>query len=360
MKRLLIRSFLVLAALLIVFAGYFLLIRKLDNNVLQAKATVDQPNGGTPTELPSLFREGRVYLRIPTVLGDTLLGLCDSGGGLSMVLPSAVERWKLSPYLHTALVRGVFPVQYVLFNEICASAAIPGPTPLRSLPLRHPFALLTNAYLLLPPAEEAQETELLETSMGVDLFFGQDLFLGRSWTLDYPGHRFLVNTPLAVTEAGRPGVQHMGLRKNRAGEAIFGHASFSVQVDGRPIDVLFDTGATIVLSKQGKRAFHTEARTVAGSFIARSIFNEWHAKHPDWPFYPSAGRGGDLIEVPEVVIGVDTVGPVLFASRKDENWSQGMIGTMDKVVKGALGGSALRYFKVTLDHRSELIRFERE
>lgn len=359
MKRLLIRSFLALAALVVLLVGYFILIRKLDNNLLQAKSSTGPPDGGSMTVLPSLFRDGRIYLRIPSVQGDTLLGLCDSGGGLSMVLPSCVKRNKLGTYLHQGLIKGVFPIQYLLFREICTDEAIPGPTPLRSLPLRHPFALLTASYLILPPKSESQETDLLDATMNIDLFFGQDLFLGRSWTMDYPAHQFLVNTPLAASEAGQPGVQRIGLQKNGAGEATFGHASISIQVDGQPIDVLFDTGATIILSQEGKRSLQTEAKTLAGSFIARSIFDAWRADHPDWPYYPAGGIGGDLIEVPEVVIGVDTVGPVLFASRRDENWSQGMIGTMDKVVKGALGGSALQYFKITLDYRSELIRFER-
>jgi hypothetical protein len=359
MKRLLVRSFFALALLVLLFVGYFILIRKLDNDLMRAKSSAGPPNGGAMTVLPSLFRDGRVYLRVPTVQGDTLLGLCDSGGGLSMVLPSCVQRRRLGAYLQTGLVKGVFPIQYLLFRSICPDEAIPAPTPLGSLPLRHPFALLTSPYLVLPPQGEAQETDLLDTTMDIDLFFGQDLFLGRSWTIDYPGHRFLVNTPMDISEERQPGVQRIGLRKNDAGEAVFGHASFSIQVDGDTIDMLFDTGASILLSQQGKLALRTRAKTLAGSFIARSIFSAWHMKHPDWPYYPSAGIGGDLIEVPEVVIGVDTVGPVLFASRKDENWSKGMINTMDKVVKGALGGSALQYFKVTVDYRSGLIRFVR-
>ena len=62
---------------------------------------------------------------------------------------------------------------------------------------------------------------------------------------------------------------------------------------------------------------------------------------------------------PKVKIGSYEVGPVLFSQRPDENWSQGMIATMDKVVQGAIGGSVLKYFKVTIDYNSELIRLEK-
>ena len=58
-------------------------------------------------------------------------------------------------------------------------------------------------------------------------------------------------------------------------------------------------------------------------------------------------------------IGKFEVGPVLFVVKRDEAWSQGMINTMDKVVKGAIGGTLLKFFKVTIDYNSDLIRFER-
>lgn len=63
--------------------------------------------------------------------------------------------------------------------------------------------------------------------------------------------------------------------------------------------------------------------------------------------------------MPSVGIGGYVVGPVLFARRPDEAWSQGMIHSMDRVVRGAIGGSALKYFKVTIDYNSGLIRFEK-
>lgn len=55
-------------------------------------------------------------------------------------------------------------------------------------------------------------------------------------------------------------------------------------------------------------------------------------------------------------VGNLTTGPIWFAKRPDEVWSKGMIGSMDKVVKGAIGGSFLKYFKVTIDYNGELIK----
>ena len=63
--------------------------------------------------------------------------------------------------------------------------------------------------------------------------------------------------------------------------------------------------------------------------------------------------------MPQVEVRSLTAGPVWFAKRPDEAWSKGIIGSMDKVVKGAIGGSFLKYFKVSVDYNIELIKFER-
>jgi hypothetical protein len=66
-----------------------------------------------------------------------------------------------------------------------------------------------------------------------------------------------------------------------------------------------------------------------------------------------------MIQVPQVTVGGTTAGPVWFAKRPDEAWSRGMIGSMDKVVKGAVGGSLFQYYIVTIDYNSELALFEK-
>ena len=68
-----------------------------------------------------------------------------------------------------------------------------------------------------------------------------------------------------------------------------------------------------------------------------------------------------MLQVPSITLGNVEVGPVWFSRRPDQAWSSekyGMIRTMDKVVKGALGGSALRYTKVTIDYPKRLIQYE--
>jgi hypothetical protein len=238
-----------------------------------------------------------------------------------------------------------------------SSDIIPGPQPPAGMIFRTPFAKVTGPFLVVPPQDE--EMKFITQSMPFDIFLGQNFFMGRAWTFDYVHRQVWVGTPLAASDEGKQGVQRLGFKKNENQQKIYGHPSMYIEVGSEKIDVLFDAGASIVLSEAGKKMFNTQEKTLGGSFIAASIFEKWRKQHPEWKYYEKADWKQDVIEVPLVKVGGYEVGPVLFAKRPDEAWSQNMIHTMDKVVKGALGGSALKYFKVMIDYNSELIKFER-
>ena len=57
-----------------------------------------------------------------------------------------------------------------------------------------------------------------------------------------------------------------------------------------------------------------------------------------------------MIEVPEVVIAGHKVGPVWFTYRPNPNFHEYMSSFTDKQVEGALGGNALRHFRITVDY----------
>ncbi|MEO6190958.1 MAG: hypothetical protein ABIO44_11935, partial [Saprospiraceae bacterium] len=247
---------------------------------------------------------------------------------------------------------------YILFKDLVNDNNFPQPYPLRGFIIRHPFSRVTEPYLLIPPMED--EMKLITQSMpDMEAFLGQNIFMGKAWTIDYIHQNILVNTPLTEQDKNNPNVQKIGFKKNSNYENMFGHPSMFIEVNGEIIEVLFDTGATIVLSDDGKLELKTNAKTIGGSFIAASIFDKWRNEHPEWKYYPKADMKNDMIEVPIVKIGSNEIGPVLFAKRQDENWSNGMINSMDKVVKGAIGGSGLKYLKVTIDYNAELIKFEK-
>jgi hypothetical protein len=359
MKRFFKISGISIGILLVLFAGYFFLVRKLDHDAMEAKDFYSSSyDASKPVLVPSSFINGeRFYIKIPTVKGDTVLGFGDSGGGISMTFLPVIDKLGLQSKVKWALLKGLMPLRYILFDDLVKDENIPRPLSLRGMVLRTPVSSVSLPFLYILPTDG--DVKFLIQMMSCDLFLGQNFFMGKSWTFDYINRQIWVNTPIAASEEGKPGVQRIGFKKNSNHENVYGHASMFIEVSGEIIEVLFDTGATIVLSENGKKMFNTTAKTIGGSFIAASFFDKWRKEHPDWKYYEKADMDRDIIEVPNVRIGGYDVGLVLFAKRNDENWSRDMIGTMDKVVKGAIGGSALKYLKVTVDYNSELIRFEK-
>lgn len=355
-KKIIARSFLLIFGLLLLFVGYFLLIRKLDNNAVNAPdfGVVQAYKASEPVLLPTRFIDGaRFYFKMATDNADTLLAFGDTGGGLCMAMPRTIDKLRMQKHVRTGLLKGVMPMRYIRFEDVVKDARFPMPAPVAHLLLRRYFQQVKDAYLLVP--KEDGETKMIQDAMPINLFLGQNFFRGHAWTIDYPRQQIWVNTPLA----DGPHVQPVGFRKSKAGRSIYGHPAIVMEVEGDTIDVLFDTGASLVLSEEGKRVFNTQEKTIAGSFIAASVFDRWRKAHPDWRYFPGVEKGSDAIEVPRVKLGEQTVGPALFARRPDAVWGEeGMAQSMDRVVKGAIGGSALRYLRVVIDYNSERIRFE--
>jgi len=345
--------------LLIAGAGYFFLMLKLDRNAVENEYFPSTAyNASTPILLPSRFINGeRFYIKMVTESGDTLLAYGDTGGGICMMPEPVADKLKLHNKIHSGLFKGLLPCKYILFRAVVPDERIPGPVMLRSKIIRMPFAALTSPFLFIPKMDE--ETKFMIQTMTFDIFLGQNFFMNKAWTFDYKHQQVWVNTPLPASEAGKPGVQQLGFKRNSHGQAIYGHPSMLIEVNGELIEVLFDSGATIVLSETGKKAFNTSEKTIGGSFIASSVFDKWRKEHPEWKYYPQADMKQDVIEVPAIKIGGQEVGPVLFARRADAVWSEGMVYTMDKVVRGAIGGSALKYGKVIIDYNSALMKFEK-
>ncbi len=347
--------------LLLIWGIYFYIIKKLDEKIVESKDYFANENRIEKSAilLQSQFIEGeRFYLKMAVVGGDTILAYCDTGGGISMLFPNYSENQKVNSKIKLGIFKGLMPMKYILFNDLVVDYSFPKPFPLRKRILRNPINMVKSPYLLIPPLDKELKMAI-DAQPEIGVFLGQDFFMNKSWTIDYIKKNIWVNTPLNKTEIELANVQRIGFKKNKNQENIFGHPSMIIVVDGDTIDVLFDTGATSILTEKGKKYFETTKKTLGSSFIAASIFQKWRDKHPEWKYYPKAELLGDMIEVPKIKIGGHEVGPVLFSQRPDEVWSEGMIATMDKAVKGAIGGSSLKHFRVTIDYNSELIRFER-
>lgn len=361
MKKKIVFLTLSIVSLLLIYAVYFFSIKHLDKKIADGTTVLLpvksdwKPNYIVPTH----FVDGeRFYFKLPLANNDTLLAFGDTGGGISFLAPKAVSKGDINSNLKRGIVKAMMPLQYILFQDLVKDKNYPVPSFQRNFVIRNPFLAVTSPALMIPPMDDELKF-MLDVQPEIEAFLGQSFFMGHSWTIDYLNEQITVNTALNDSLVNDANVQKLGFKKNIRQEKIFGHPSMQVVIEGDTIDVLFDTGASIVLSEDGQKMLKTTKKTLGGSFIAASLYNKWRKEHPEWKFYPKADLAGDIIEVPTVTISGHKVGPVLFAVRRDEVWSNGMIASMDKVVKGAIGGSALKHFKVTIDYNAELVRFEK-
>ena len=71
-----------------------------------------------------------------------------------------------------------------------------------------------------------------------------------------------------------------------------------------------------------------------------------------------ATTGSDAIEVPSMRIAGHTVGPVWFVKRSNRAYDEMMSDMTDKPILAAIGGEAMRQFRVTLDYPRQRATFE--
>lgn len=315
---------------------------------LSAQEKAGEPS---PKLLPSELINDRFFLKIQTNNGDTIMGYCDTGGGFTALYQATAKKFGLENVISQVTIKGE-STRYIEAADIYSNDKIPYPAIANYYKgsIKEPFFEV--------PEDNAESSYFLRLAPH-DVFLGQFFFINYSWTFNYLTKELYIHTPLhpALSEVN---TLQLGFKKDKNGNKLFGHPSIKLEISNKKIDFLFDTGAMFLLSATGKKELGTTENAIGGSFIAKSIFDQWRQEHPEWRFIPKGEiNGADMIEVPEIIVGAMAAGPVWFSIRPDEAWSKGMITSMDKVVKGAIGGSFLKYFKVTIDYNSELIQFEK-
>jgi hypothetical protein len=298
--------------------------------------TETEPLRPAPILLPASFEADRIFLDLRTADGQTLRLFTDTGGGLN-IQRSAVERLDL-------------PIAEVEGDD-------GRPLPVASLPELDEATTMPPVTILdgrLPIADEDPFGGIFG-----DGILGQAWFRGRIWTFDYSAHTMSLQ-PSSVECDHEP--VPLGFLLDDAGTRRASYPRIVVEIDGTEHDLLFDTGATVRLTERAHAELDGEGpRERATSFIVRSVFDRWRQEHPDWRVIEAADRMAEdpMIEVPSVRIGPHTVGPVWFTARADPNFHEWMSQWMDRRVDGALGGSALEYFRVTVDYPAATACFER-
>jgi hypothetical protein len=293
--------------------------------------------------LPTRFDANRVYVVPRTRDGRTLTFYTDSGGGL-FIDEAAVKRLGLATEAMSAggdVPPGAKAVRLPAFQP---GFSIPAPQ-------------ANDGRIFIAPSSEADLTA--KGGVTGDGLLGEMWFGGHVWTWDYPGKRLLLEG------AGwRPSAQAtraaIGFRTGADGKREGNFPRLVIRVDGKPIDVLLDTGATTLLTPGALKTLADGLPAArATSMIVDTEFQAWHQAHPDWRVIKDAQQSShaSMIEVPEVEIAGARVGPVWFTWRPDANFHKFMSSYMDRQVEGSIGGNALRHFVMTIDYPGSVAWF---
>lgn len=281
--------------------------------------------------LPTSFEADRVYV-VPQTRDGTKLKFFTDSGGATMLLESLVSRLKLAAQ--------ALPKEY---GDDAKAAKLPAFKPGLGIPV--PLDL--DGRIPIAPNSDTH------FDIG-DGMLGEAWFAGRIWTWDYPKHALTLEAS-AWKPPRRATRVALGFSVDEKGARAANFPRITIRIDGKPIDLLLDTGATTVLTAQALSSIGDgQPATRAASFIADSQFQAWHKAHPQWRVIENAQDGTktpvSLIEVPEVEIAGTRVGPVWFNWRSDHAFHDYMSKMMDKQVEGAIGGNALRHFVMTIDY----------
>jgi len=309
-----------------------------------SRQNTPEPQKGKPIAIPTHFT-GNLFYAVPVTTDNLSLSLlADSAGGL-FLYEDTVERLKLTP--ESVEGDNGKSLRVVSLPVFKTEHSVPPP-------LGSPFA---GRLFVLP---RSKRTEGFVEPM--DGILGQQWFAGRVWTFDYQRKKLLWRAAGDVPAHDPSHEVRLGFKTSGSGRRQNNFARLPVEVDGETFDFVLDTGATNVISEEQKKLLRDDLPLQrATSFLVRSVFEKWHAKHPEWRAFDNMKTltGGAMIEVPELVIGGYKVGPVWFSVQVDVGFQGVMKPLMDKPIVGALGGSALHYFRLTIDWPNAIAVFEK-
>ena len=284
---------------------------------------------GSDIVLPIRMVEDRFFLETTTKAGTPISLYLDSAGGMYLT-KTAASRLGLT-------IRQDGESDVVTFPEL-SDVRIPRPE-VPDIPVFDP--------------EEGDEG---------DGMLGAPWFAGHAVTFDYPKRQLLLHGDGVLPDVGSEHRIPLAFQRNDDGKVISPYGRIQIQVSGETLDMLFDTGATVDLVPDAQTALGAASAQRATSFITESVFARWRAAHPEWRVLApgdKTGNGAPMIEVPTIRVGGYDVGPVWFTWRPDKAFHEWMAQWMDKPTEGALGGSALKYFRVGADWVHGVVTFVR-
>lgn len=285
--------------------------------------------------VPAEFLHDQVWVT-PSIQGQRLRLFTDTGGGWNALSSSVVERLELPREASEA-------GELVDWPAFDVGREIP----------RAPAHFMDGRVAVAAP----------EQLFGGDGFLGGRWFADGVWEFDYPGRRLLRHDG-AYGQAPAANRAALGFQIDSDGRRTTHFPSIDVEIDGEVLPLLYDSGATATTTETSAPVFGVAPGTNIGTcFIEQAVFERWRSRHPEWRVLEAADRKGSqlrrMIEVPQVTIAGHTVGPVWFAEQPAGAFQSYMAGMMDRPTWGALGGSALKYFRVVVDYPSAVAHFFR-
>ena len=288
----------------------------------------------TATAIPGIeFKEHRIFLNL-VESGDTLSFYTDTGGG-RLIFPNAVKALKL---------------------PIDSSGS--GEQLMESVELKVSFEQRGL------PAPEGPQFLLRQDMDGVsemDAMLGSSWFANKRWLFDYRNQQLSSLDSIRWDRVPELGTIPVYFLKDSLGMALTHFPRIDIVVDRDTISTLFDSGATAYIKEEYQSQF-AGFSAVATSFMSARYFDQWREEHPEWPHLKQADTriGEDMIQVPEISIAGQTVGPVWFARRENKNFIEFMSQWMDETVHGAIGGSVFAHFEqVVIDYPAGKAYFKR-
>lgn len=288
--------------------------------------------------LPTAYEAGHFYATPELVNGKTMRLVVDTGGGgtkgLYVIKAPAARRL------------GLGTIKCALGGETAELIKAPAFRSGKGLPVSSNTPCHSAAFVI--PAEKGMpDTE--------DGQLGAGYLPEHVWTFDYPAKQLWLEP---ATWQAPSGAHRTALGFQTNAQSASGMARITLKVDGQPLDLLLDTGATAKPTTAGKEASGTPTEHGIGvtSYITTNVLERWHKAHPDWRIVENGDDLGGpkhkerLIEVPKVEIAGWSVGPVWFTERSDRAFHDYMSSYMDKQVEGSVGGNVFGHFVMTLDY----------
>jgi len=299
--------------------------------------------------VPAKFECNRIYAELK-VNGKFQYFFTDTGGGLRpFTFKETVVTWKITPPKYNEIQEGEnkFSLAKIDWPLKIGWDFYPRKSEKIELRIADCSKLKDNEFCLMK--------EFMREG-----FVGAGWYADKVWKLNYVKGEVAYSTK--STDIPNTTSIPLGF-KAESGKRITHQPRMSVEIDGKAHDMLFDTGATAWYSDAAKKELGLkESSFCAASFLRRSVFDELKKKHSDWKVILTGDKfsgGSDLIEIPFVRVGKDSVGPVWFAARKDEIYNWYSKEFMDQNIDGAIGGNIFKHFIVIIDYPNAKASFEK-